>query len=471
MNWLIIIFHSNMVFLPQNFQWPFLHSKLHVSVVKFCKANFSLSLLGKLVLSVWFTVRWAWVALPPQWSPTLWRSTAGTWTLPLSTWKRDELSPNQTLPSWNSWRSIREFCWPGVVSHTFHVRVSHVFVVFLLCFMFLLFPSKQRHNKLWRSHSDSDLSDRPESVCKPSSHSLGRSDSHNNNTSPSLHHFLGVAVLQALGAEPEGSAKSNTTHTSDSQTHSNGVCESPVQEEVTSDCEDPLLLPLPRPRAATVVPEERLDNSASVAVTVPVAVPHPPPSLHILPPTPELQRAHRDPPTELFISLSKHKPGELSLNLLERSSSEEITPLTLGSTDSDIEDQSLSDSTNDKSSPLSASSTTPLPLVLSLAPSDDNNNPSEVHIGSAFDSRGEADGSSNHSADSIDFFSAREKFVGLAQDGRTRTLSEQAQQSPLSHEENEETDAKGEEDQGNESQVNLIQLLQNVFVVDRIPPR
>ncbi|TKS81324.1 Protein phosphatase [Collichthys lucidus] len=315
----------------------------------------------------------------------------------------------------------------------------------------ILLASKQRHNKLWRSHSDSDLSDRPES-CKPSSHSLGRSDSHNNNTSsPSLHHFLGVAVLQALGAEPEDSAKSNTTHTSDSHTDSNGVCDSPGQEEVASDCRDSLLLPLPRPRAATVVPEERLDNSASVAVTVPLALPHPPPSLHILPPTPELQRAHHPPPTHLSISVPRLKPVELSLSFPERSSSEEVSPLTLGSTDSDIIDQSLSDLTSDKHSPLSPS-IHPLPLVLPTVPnSDDNNNPSELQIGSALDSRGDADGSSNHSADSIDFFSAREKFLGLAQDGRSRTLSEQTQQrTPLSLEEDEEEiDAKEEEEEEN----------------------
>lgn len=312
----------------------------------------------------------------------------------------------------------------------------------------ILLASKQRHNKLWRSHSDSDLSDRPDPLCKPSSHSLGRSDSHNNNiSSPSLHHFLGVAVLQALGAEPEDSAKS----TSDSHTHSNGVCDSPVQEVVKSDCEDLLLPPLPRPRAATVVPEERVDNSASVAVTVPVAVPHPPPSLHILPPTPELQRAHRGPPTQLSSPVHKHKPVELSLDLPERSSSGEISPLTLGSTDSDTIGQSLSDLPSDKHSPLSPVTLPPLPLVLSSGPSDDNNNPSELPIGSAFDSRGEADGSSNHSADSIDFFSAREKFLGLAQDGRTRTLSEQAQQRTVSLdlEENRETEAKEEEERGN----------------------
>ncbi|XP_031150770.1 protein phosphatase Slingshot homolog 2 isoform X1 [Sander lucioperca] len=315
----------------------------------------------------------------------------------------------------------------------------------------ILLASKQRHNKLWRSHSDSDLSDRPEWMCKPQSHSLGRSNSQNNNTSsPSLHHFLGAAVLQALGAEPKDSAKSNATHTSDSHTDSNGVRDSPGQEEVRSDCGYPPLLPLPRPRAATVVPEEGLDNSSSVAVTVPVALPHPPPSLHIVPPTPELQRAHRCPPTHLSISVPKHKPVELSLNLPERSSSEEISPLTLGSTDSDVTDQSLSDSTSDKHSPLSPANITPLPLVLPLAASDDNNNPSELQIGSALDGRSEADGSSIHSADSIDFFSAREKFLGLAQDGTSRTLSEQAQQrTTLSLEENRETEAKDEEEQRN----------------------
>lgn len=257
-----------------------------------------------------------------------------------------------------------------------------------------------------------------------------------------------MAVLQALTAEPEDPARSLNTHASDSHTDSNGVCDSPGQEEVTSDCEDdPFLRPLPRPRAATLVPDERLDNSASVAVTVPVALPHPPPSFHILPPTPEVQRARRGHPTQ---SEPEHKPLELFLNFPERSSSEEVSPLTLGSTDSDIIDQSLSDLTSDKHSPLSPTNLTTLPLVRPLAPSDDNSNPSELQTGSALDSRGDADGSSSHSADSIDFFSAREKFLGLAQDGRSRTPSEQAQQrTPQSLE--EETEAKEEEEQGNET--------------------
>ncbi|KAM9801296.1 uncharacterized protein ssh2a [Neosynchiropus ocellatus] len=255
----------------------------------------------------------------------------------------------------------------------------------------ILLASKQRHNKLWRSHSDSDLSDRPEPMCKASPHVLGRSASHcNNNSSPSLHHFLGVAVLQALGAGPEDSAKDSLA---------NRLCESPGEEEVTSECEDPLLSALPRPKAATLVPEDAVDNAASVAVTVPVPAPHPPPSLHILPPTPELQRAHRGLLTGVC---SVHKPLALSPIFSERSSSEEQSPTTPGPADStsDTAESSLLDTPGEK------------PLILSdtLPPhaSDNNNNPSET------DARGEGDGSSSHSSDSIDFFRAREKFLVLA---------------------------------------------------------
>uniref|UniRef100_A0AAY5KCP5 protein-serine/threonine phosphatase n=1 Tax=Esox lucius TaxID=8010 RepID=A0AAY5KCP5_ESOLU len=74
----------------------------------------------------------------------------------------------------------------------------------------ILLASKQRHNKLWRSHSDSDLSERYETpLCKtrPHSHTLGRSDLHHHDgPAPSLKHLLASAVLQALGGadEPDG---------------------------------------------------------------------------------------------------------------------------------------------------------------------------------------------------------------------------------------------------------------------------
>ncbi|XP_056139004.1 protein phosphatase Slingshot homolog 2 [Lampris incognitus] len=306
----------------------------------------------------------------------------------------------------------------------------------------ILLASKQRHNKLWRSHSDSDLSDHPEPLCKPASHILGRSDHHNNNnnaSSPSLHHFLGLAVLQALGTEPQSSdscsKSTTTTNTSDSHILSNSVCDSPSEQEVDSQPlhQDSLPPPLPRPRAATVLPEERMDIAPRVAVTLPAAVPHPPPSFHILPPSPE---RHRVPPE--------------SPDLPKWSSSEESFPLALDSSDSDAPEHSSSDSASNLVSPFCPRTSATVTPVAPVGPSDDNNNPSELETGGTFDCRGEADRSSNHSTDSIDFFSAREKFLGLSKDGRTRTLSEQAQQRitmSLSLGDPEETTTKEGEEQ------------------------
>uniref|UniRef100_A0A8C6TLN3 protein-serine/threonine phosphatase n=1 Tax=Neogobius melanostomus TaxID=47308 RepID=A0A8C6TLN3_9GOBI len=185
----------------------------------------------------------------------------------------------------------------------------------------ILLASKQRHNKLWRSHSESDLSDRSDPSCKAPSQTLLRSDSHNNNSinsTPSFDHFLGVAVLRALALDPENNSLPSSPDSSDG--------------------------------------------------------------------------------------------GELPSH---------TSPLTLGSTDTDIQD--LSDLPSEKVTPLS-----PIVPLLPPAQSDDNNNPSQLHIDDPTDGRGEADGSSTHSADSIDFFSAREKFLGLAQDdGRPQRQTEQ----------------------------------------------
>uniref|UniRef100_A0A3Q2NN78 protein-serine/threonine phosphatase n=2 Tax=Fundulus heteroclitus TaxID=8078 RepID=A0A3Q2NN78_FUNHE len=292
----------------------------------------------------------------------------------------------------------------------------------------ILLASKQRHNKLWRSHSDGDLSDRPESMCKPSYPTLGRSDSHNNNnapSSPSLHHFLGVAVLQALGAEPARSAKSG-----DPASHplSNGVA-----EEVGPR------LPLPRPRAATVIPEEKLASWAAVAVTVPVALPHPPPSLHVLPPTPELQRHRPPPPSQLSIS-APCEPVEPPLDPPEACSLGETSPLTPGSSDSDVLDS------DDEQGPLSPATTSPLPPLLSLAPSDDNNNPTEPQTGGPPDGCREAGGEARLGSDSIDFFSARERFLGLAQDAPARPQSEQRASPEVEDEEEQENGTSQPED-------------------------
>ncbi|XP_061637380.1 protein phosphatase Slingshot homolog 2 isoform X1 [Phyllopteryx taeniolatus] len=280
----------------------------------------------------------------------------------------------------------------------------------------ILLASKQRHNKLWRSHSDSDLSDRPEQLCKTSSHPLGRSDSqsNNNNSSPALHHFLGVAVLQALVSQPDDAMKS----TPDRHAQRDDARDSPVEESVRTDCDGTVPPPSPHPNAAKLAPEETLANAANAVVTAPAIFPDPPPSLHILPPTPHLQRAHENHVTPL--ASPGNQPLELFLHFPEQSSSEDLSPITVMS--SDTSQQSPSDSQSDRHSPPSPVSDTPLPTPLaSTGPSDDNNNPSEPQA----DGRGEADGSSDHSSDSIDFFSAREKFLGLAQEDRAQKLPEQ----------------------------------------------
>uniref|UniRef100_A0A3Q3G0J5 protein-serine/threonine phosphatase n=1 Tax=Labrus bergylta TaxID=56723 RepID=A0A3Q3G0J5_9LABR len=254
----------------------------------------------------------------------------------------------------------------------------------------ILLASKQRHNKLWRSHSDSDLSESPESLCKPTSRCPGHPDSHNNNSSsPSLPNFLGVAVLQA----PEVFTKSNPSHTPDSHTDSTCVFDSPHRDDMGTNCGETLPFPLPDPQADTLVPEENLDNPASVAVSVS------PPSLHTSPTTPGLPSSHQGRPTELSLTLPQHK------TVTEQSSSDETSGVTLESTDSDIIDQS--NVMTDKQSPISPESISSSSSGSSFFPRDNNNNTSELQTGSELYT---AEEFSQHNTDNINFFSAREKF-------------------------------------------------------------
>ncbi|KAG7224597.1 hypothetical protein INR49_011350 [Caranx melampygus] len=75
----------------------------------------------------------------------------------------------------------------------------------------ILLASKQRHNKLWRSHSDSDLSEHHEPLSKSYAqpHSLGRSDPHNQpSTTP------GPSVKELLESLGTSSSTPKTTHSS-----------------------------------------------------------------------------------------------------------------------------------------------------------------------------------------------------------------------------------------------------------------
>uniref|UniRef100_A0A8C2K0J4 protein-serine/threonine phosphatase n=1 Tax=Cyprinus carpio TaxID=7962 RepID=A0A8C2K0J4_CYPCA len=272
----------------------------------------------------------------------------------------------------------------------------------------ILLASKQRHNKLWRSHSDSDLSEAHEPLCK-APRSLDHSDTHNNNGPPSIQQMLGIAVIESL-TNPQ-SATGNT-HTK--------LGESPSKLAH----EDPILPPRPRQRAATVVPEHNMARNShlKLAVSEPIARRHPPPSLHVL--SPEEGEGNT---TSDLSAQSSHPVGEpktdcveLSPNTPDQKDSYQVSQtleLCLESAASKDEGNLPSPSMPEVDSPSGA------PAAPRLDSSDDNNNPNTADLGTADDFVDA--GVSCLSTDSIDFFSAREKFLCLSQDSQpARSFSE-----------------------------------------------
>uniref|UniRef100_A0A7N8XP18 protein-serine/threonine phosphatase n=1 Tax=Mastacembelus armatus TaxID=205130 RepID=A0A7N8XP18_9TELE len=83
----------------------------------------------------------------------------------------------------------------------------------------ILLASKQRHNKLWRSHSDSNLSEHHEPLSKSYAqpHSLGRSDPHNQASStagPSVKELLeSLGASSSTGKAGHSTSQPDTEHT------------------------------------------------------------------------------------------------------------------------------------------------------------------------------------------------------------------------------------------------------------------
>ncbi|XP_028976661.2 uncharacterized protein LOC105031270 isoform X2 [Esox lucius] len=314
----------------------------------------------------------------------------------------------------------------------------------------ILLASKQRHNKLWRSHSDSDLSEHHEPLCKPVHHTLGRSDLRNQGNSPNAPSL--EELLQPLGSpsntgqivrsvsesgSPCSAAKvawsggqpcknqetrddALTSASTDQSRHSVDRTAVPTGSRVQGEScgavppdaappagsvclpspplsngqcnleEDPSTPPLPRPQAATAVPGV---STVTAAETVPVERPHPPASPQHAPvaPAPPLPPSGTDRPPKAE-EPSSHMPRH----------------------------------------PQVAETSAPVPV---------RKHDCDSHLtGGAVDCSGaqqppgdegfglQDPASSALSTDHINFFSAREKFQGLAQDGRTRCLSDQAVQ-------------------------------------------
>ncbi|XP_036823256.1 protein phosphatase Slingshot homolog 2b isoform X2 [Oncorhynchus mykiss] len=393
----------------------------------------------------------------------------------------------------------------------------------------ILLASKQRHNKLWRSHSDSDLSEHHEPLCKTVQHphTLGRSDPRNQGNSPaapSLQELLqplgspsntgqvvrsisecgtpssaGKVVQsssqpnatatqennldtnqetrtdalltsttgdqslgtgdqslgtgdqslgtgdqslgtgdqslgtgdQSLGTGDQNrSTAAATTASTGSQAHGESVCsQSPPLSNGLCDYEEDHSTPLPQPRAATVVPDI---STVTVAETVPVRRPHPPPIQHHLVSPAALPTSSDEDETpkakEPSTTLPKEKYCQLQVTPSVPESSS-MTPETSTQTAGPQEpstpvpdkkldcDERLPGASLDSSASQQPSSIEVLIISQPSAP------PQDPAL--------EAEGSSALGTDHINFFSAREKFQGLTQDGRTRCLSDQAlQQTP-----------------------------------------
>lgn len=275
--------------------------------------------------------------------------------------------------------------------------------------MLLLVFSKQRHNKLWRSHSDSDLSEQQEPVCK-SPRTLGRSDPHNQQHKPSGTRSVNN-MLQMINSSRPGKENNHT-----------GPCTRATSQKTSErPCEDPLLPTLPRARAATVVPEQNLADSCrhKVAVTKPIGHPRSPPSLHVLPRSLSTSLHGPKPQT---VPEPKIDSDELSLDVPDQNDSpKNPQPSETLSLALCLDTVSSGTETGGEL----ASSRTPMAVSPCEVPLESRcviSSSSEACCG---DQASQKTGSSTSlGTDSIDFFSAREKFLGLSRDGQTGSLCE-----------------------------------------------
>uniref|UniRef100_A0A9J8AQN2 protein-serine/threonine phosphatase n=1 Tax=Cyprinus carpio carpio TaxID=630221 RepID=A0A9J8AQN2_CYPCA len=284
----------------------------------------------------------------------------------------------------------------------------------------ILMASKQRHNKLWRSHSDSDLSEHHEPLCKATAaQSLGRSNSRNQTfgqTSPSIQELYLQTLTPTSASAAEAKERTEPDTTSWPDTHIYNGLGNP-DDNLHEPTETPSL---PRPRAATVVPEARSDvTSMTIAESVPFGHPHLPAAVHNPPSSPRLlsdvkakQGLSEQPEVSNLVPLEKSSPKVLS-SVSVRSRTPE--PCTQNPDSSGLQDLS-------QQVPKTVTDCAGLSYS-----SDEDHHPSATLHRAGLSTTPPL----TLSTDRIDFFSAREKFQGLSQEGQIRGTSEQAvQQTP-----------------------------------------
>ncbi|KAF7697301.1 protein phosphatase Slingshot homolog 2b isoform X1 [Silurus meridionalis] len=302
----------------------------------------------------------------------------------------------------------------------------------------ILLASRQRHNKLWRSHSDSNLSDHHEPLVKtPAAQSLGRSNPRNLNStqaSPSLQELL-QTLSPSLGT---AGGKRVSEHEAPFSNGLGNSAESLAAEEPS------VFL---KPRAATVVPGTRPTSApVIVAETVPVSRPYPPAALH----HPASSPTHQ-PDTEAK-ALSHEQP-------------EASSPSRTGCVRSRTPEPS-------RQAPNSASAAGQHTQVPELrqkfsqqVPDTEVDCPGQGHAkddnhhqhpsATIQEAALSASSPPAQSPDRIDFFSAREKFLGLSQEAQSRGISEQTLRDKCPNQESKlgipEHSVKGEDDQKKEN--------------------
>ncbi|XP_051956522.1 protein phosphatase Slingshot homolog 1-like [Xyrauchen texanus] len=275
----------------------------------------------------------------------------------------------------------------------------------------ILVASKQRHNKLWRSHSDSDLSEHHEPLCQSLGHSISRNQTI-SQTSTSIQELLQTLTPSANITETNNQADPNTTPWPDTHIY-NGLGD--PNEHLHEPFKDPSL---PRPKAATMMPEARSDlTSVTIAETVSLGHPHPPAAIHHPPTSPRLlsnakvkQVLPEQPEVSNLVPLEK--PGTMVLLPVNvRSRTPEPCTQALGSSGLQDLSQQVPNTETDCAG-------------LSHTSDKDHQPSATLH---------RAGLSTTHptlSTDHIDFFSAREKFQGLSQEGQTHGTEQTALQTP-----------------------------------------
>ncbi|XP_067347718.1 protein phosphatase Slingshot homolog 2b isoform X2 [Channa argus] len=319
----------------------------------------------------------------------------------------------------------------------------------------ILLASKQRHNKLWRSHSDSDLSEHHEPLSKSHAqpHSLGRSDPHNQASGT-----LGPSVkelLESLGtsactgkaghssSQPDtgihsshissssfegatalssvGNAQCLEAHSHSAVPQSSGL--NPPDPESTADSvsqlspllsnglyeseEQPSSAPLSQPRVTTVVPEPQKTDAVTVAQSVPVGRSHPPPSLHHLPPSPS-----QSPTPVCMDEVIKTQMLSSSLPVIKAIQASVPEPMTTQTPSTQLAGPQCLSVSVPVRKPDCDQQTCGLSLdaLANQLPSTSD----FISFPSAIPQDKEV--LFGHSADHINFFSAREKFKGISQD-------------------------------------------------------